>query len=130
MATNPFSIDTASNSIAAAVTMTTGGTFYDGGSVSLTAGTWFVSGNVSNLTTTAGTTITKIYAGSTIYRAAERTTTSSGIGSHSLSAIITLDATTTVKIGAANDVNGGSVLADPTGGSAHVASGIVAIKLA
>ena len=90
--------------ISADVTMTTASTFYDGGSVSLTAGTWLVmsTGTIESTANTAMRITGKMWDGTTVYAASEGAVgtlggSTKGYITMSMSSIITLAGTTTIK---------------------------------
>ena len=89
--------------LGADVALNNGSSFFDGPSVSLTAGTWFLEGSVS-LTDTAGAAgvITKLWDGTTV-EASAQTTLGSVAGlpqSVTLGGIVTVSTTTAWKISA------------------------------
>jgi hypothetical protein len=95
-----------SGNLAADVTMVTTNTYYDGPTASLTAGTWLVVGSVLLAANTSQSldAYAKLYAGSTIYGfgvvSMGGIPGGSGYASIPFSAIITLGATTSIKIAA------------------------------
>jgi hypothetical protein len=127
------SITTAEADLGAPVTMTNANQFYDGPSVSLGAGTWFITGTISvspannNAYHTA-----KLWDGSTVESSGvHEQGTSVFDGSISLSALVVLGGTTTMKISVASTVTGGSILAAAlSNGAGNNASHIRAIKVA
>lgn len=99
---SPSSLTSANASLSAAVNLTVTGTWYDGPSVSLTAGTWLVVAHASFSRTTAVATTweARIYDGSTAYASSNRFTpatanTASGL---SLQAIVTLTGSATMTL--------------------------------
>jgi hypothetical protein len=105
------SLTTASNVQSADVTMTTAGTYYDGASVSLAAGTWLLVGQAHVLgSTTAVRTITvKLWDGTTAFSIATVAITGTGTAGNCsipISALVTPGSTTTHKISATSTVNG------------------------
>lgn len=115
------------------VTMTTAGTEYDGPSVSLVAGVWKVTGQISMTgSTSAGTTgRAQLWDGTNVF-------SSSSHGFYAASqqsplpvgATIVLTATTTVKISAKNSGNAAIIrAAEPYGGVGNFGSGIHAVRL-
>ena len=98
------SLSTAEAGVTSDVSMSAANTFYDGGSVTLAAGTWMIVSNatVESPNNTAFKVTGKIWDGSTVYSAAEGAIgsmggSSKGYVNFSMNSIITLSATTTVK---------------------------------
>lgn len=123
-------------SLAADVTMTTAGTFYDGPSVSLAAGTWLVLWKA--LFTHTGAQIEfagKLWDGTTVYDEAHDDVDPAGTSTYhnSLSghAIVTLTAQTTVKISVSADTNGQTLKRNAVFGSAtsHTPTRISAVRI-
>jgi hypothetical protein len=112
--------------------MTTANTFYDGPSLSLAAGTWLLH---STITLGGGTGIddftSKLWDGTSVYAS---TQTSQSIGfenSHSLTAIVTLSGTTTVKVSATCTVGSKTMRkACANNGAGNNASTLTAVQLA
>ena len=108
-------ITTATNALSGDVTMTSANTYYDGPSVSLTAGTWLVVGTVTiNQGTSAAFLLARLWDGTTTYASAEHyalTTGASGNYAISISAIVTPGSTTTYKISCATGVTGAKIKA-------------------
>lgn len=101
--------NTVSAFLAANVTMTTANTYYDGPSISLTAGTWLVMAGVDcgNESTGAGQVAAKLWDGTTVYGTAEQNAPSAGVyATPFTSAVVALSGTTTLKISAATQQNG------------------------
>jgi hypothetical protein len=117
------------------VTMTTANTFYDGPSVSLAKGTWFIVGTVSvrkPQTVTSMQINAKLWDGTTVESAAfawDSYAASTGYEaiSLSLSGIVVLGSTTTLKISVSSDAANTTLLGT---GNAPKASHIRAIKVA
>lgn len=105
--------------------------YFDGPSVSLVAGTWFVMGTVTVVDTGATAAIyAKLWDGSTVFASAAgySSNTSRGVAI-TLSAVVTLVATTTVKISCRDpDAATGSILFNQTGNSKD--SHITAVRIA
>ena len=121
--------------LAADVSLTTPGTYYDGPSVSLAAGTWLVTGQVliSKGTTSAILGASAVlYSGATAISRVTQDITAPAAASlvqiaFTLSGIITIGSTTTVKISAASTYSGATMEYFAT--SAYV-SFIHAVKIA
>lgn len=125
---------TAKNAIAADVTMTVANQFYDGPSVSLASGTWFLSGTVTVEHNSASANITaKLWDGTTVEASTE---VHNKIGtatrnSMSLSGIITITSTTTWKISVTSDVGTNGIIkaAAVTNGAGNNASFLRAVRI-
>lgn len=113
------------------VTMTNANQYYDGPSVGLTAGTWLLVGTVT--LTGPDNTTAKLWDGTTVEASAETVIDGaiSQEGSLSLSGIVVLGSTTTMKISVAGDRAGGTILAAaPDNGAGNNASHLRAVKIA
>lgn len=115
-------LSNSSNYVAADVTMTTAGTYYDGPSLSLAAGTWLLVGAVQILAVTnaARTFQAKLWDGTTtISNAVWQVdgTAAAGQGTLALSAIVAPGSTTTYKISATSSVNADTLRGTSTKGS-------------
>lgn len=122
---------TADNDLAADVTMTTSGTFYDGPSVSLAAGTWLVVGSVIVYKSGAIVTATgKLWDGTTVESSTQGTSANGKPVQLSLFGILVLAATTTIKISATSTAST-SILAAATldSGAGNNAGHLRAFKL-
>lgn len=124
---------TAENAISGDVTLTTSGTFYDGPSVSLVAGTWLVVGQVQIVDTVGAATFdAKLWDGTTVFRSGETSSAGASFSAQvSLGKIVTVGSTTTVKISVTNvSRNGGSIKAQvPSASLGNNASSISAVRL-
>ncbi len=124
-------LQSASNCLGSAVTVATANTWYDGPSVSLGAGTWFVSGQI--LMSGGGgpnSRNARLWDGSTDY-ATGQATSGSYNASIPVSAIINLTGTTTIKISGTSDGTAAQILtaiANPAAGG-NVASCLYAFKI-
>lgn len=134
-------LTTASALLGTDVTMTTNGTWYDGASVSLAAGTWIVivwmtvvsPGSVSN---SAGKATLRLWDGTTTFGSIEGnqyigTSGTGGPIALTVPAIITLGGTTTIK-GSASGAGGGVgtiKAAAPDNGVGNNATGILAVRV-
>lgn len=139
--TSPFT--TAEASLGSDQTIATGGTYVDGPSVSLAAGTWLVIGQVT-VTGSASNgfnnaAVAKLWDGTTVKASGETAfQQDSGGGPRvvtvSLVGIVTPSGTTTYKVSAtvvSTGFGAGTILAaTPDAGSGNNASRIVAVKLA
>ncbi len=124
---------TASAEQASPVTLAVAGTYYDGPSVSLAAGTWLVIAHVNlqlNGTNPHGTV--KLWDGTNLFGSAESGITSTYRIAIPVSALVVLAGTTTVKVSAACSSGTTSVLesAALSNGAPAKATGIVAIQFA
>lgn len=124
------------------VTMTTAGTFYDGPSVTLAAGTWLISSQADLLNSTTGgaaTAVWKLWDGSSaIYAAGTQThTVNSGELTAKISPIVVvLSGSTTIKTSYTNHSTSGTagkIKGTPTNdntGLTNLATWITAIRIA
>ena len=96
-------ITTETGTLTSSVLMVTAGTYYDGPSVSLSPGTWFVHA-FAYFQSSGGTpdylVQMKLCSSTTVYAGAAMNTMTENGASMSVSAIITLGATTTIKLSA------------------------------
>jgi hypothetical protein len=126
-------LSTASNDLTGDVTMTNANQFYDGASVSLTVGTWFVVGVATLKFNGIGQGTARITDGSTHYASGGVVRDSTGGDNEysiTVAAIITLGGTTTIKMQAAQTAASGTMKAAMTSnGSGNNASHIRAIKV-
>ena len=130
------SLASASNALSADVTMTSANTWYDGPSISLTAGTWMIDscvtlnkGNSSGLADCAA----RITDGTTHYSSSEGTwnTRTNAAVSFALSAKITLATTTTIKVQVVSAFSSGIIKAATVfQSSGNNASNINAVRIA
>lgn len=105
-------ITTAQALLGAAVSMTNANTYYDGVSVSLAQGTWFIVAGIQVQVGGSATHATaQLWNGTTAVASAQQTQGASWFVEITLSAIVTLGSTTTYKISAACSNTGGSILA-------------------
>lgn len=95
---------TASNSLTTDVSMSSGSTFYDGGTVSLPAGTWLITATatIESSNNSAMKITGKIWDGTTVYSASEGSVGSLGGGAKgyvniSMNSLVTVSSTTTIK---------------------------------
>jgi len=130
-----------SDNLSSDVTMTTPGTFYDGPSHTLAAGTWAIFGQVCvQSTDNAAMDVTaKIWDGTTVYAATEESAPAMGAAtkgyvSVALMAIVTVaSGTPTLKVSAASSLAGATMLATPADygtGATNLAATLVTLKLA
>ncbi len=121
------------------VTMTTGGTFYDGPSGSFVAGTWLIwyKMHFQTVGTASHEFSCKLWDGSTIYDETEQdmesAVTQAGYGlTANGHALVTLGGTTTLKI-SATDIRNGQIMLrdlDNAGGGSHTATRLTGVKIA
>lgn len=130
-------LTSASAALGADVSLTTSGTWYDGPSVSLAAGTWLVNATVTLNRTdaTAVTYFSRITDGTTHYASTQayQAAVADHSDSVSLSAVITLVGTTTIKAQSTTDAGAATALmkaATTANGSGNNATQIVAVKIA
>jgi hypothetical protein len=124
-------------SLSGDVAMATAGTFYDGPSLSLAAGTWLLIGQVQFATVGNNQllkAVAKLWNGTTAVSSGEcHAPALSGALSHgrvSLSAVVVLAGTTTYKISGTATVNGHLMKAStPDGGSGNNATSLIAVRL-
>jgi len=132
-------LTTGASFLASDVTMSSASTFYDGGSVSLTAGTWMVTstGTIESTSNNAMRVTGKVWDGTTVYAASEGSVGAMGGGTKgyvnlSMSTIITLSSTTTVKISCTSTIANCSLKATPAdnnSGTTGKATSITAIRI-
>jgi hypothetical protein len=121
--------------LATDVTMTSANTWYDGPSLSLAAGTWLImaSATIGRTGTTAGSYNIRISTGTTHYASVQQyhASVANNWAALSCNAIVSLGATTTIKLQAAGTV-ASDVLkaATPNSASGSNATGLVAVKIA
>lgn len=126
-----------SASLAADVQLPTSNTFVDGPSLSLAAGTWLVTAQATfqRNATTAVHWLARVTNGTAHYASSQayKPSVSGHTASLALSAIVTLAATTTVKIQGATSAGSSTSLmkaATPAAGSGNNATQINAVKIA
>lgn len=131
------SLTSASAALGADVQLTTSNTWYDGPSVSLAAGTWLVSSHTTlvRTATTAITYFNRISTGTVHYASTQayQASVANHSDSVSLSAVITLVETTTIKIQTTTNAGASTALmkaATTANGSGNNATQIVAVKIA
>ena len=119
------------------VQLTSTGTFYDGPSVSLAAGTWLVLGylTMTRNATTLATYTGRIVSGATTVASSQQTVVSANPHSANiaLQAVVVLGATTTVKLTATSSAGTTTTnlrAATNTYGDGNNATRIVAVQLA
>lgn len=121
--------------VGADVTMTNANQYYDGPSVSLTAGTWLLVGTITVVHNNSGADITaKLWNGTTVESSTEahNKIASSTSNSLSLAGVVVLAGAETWKISAAADVATSGVIkaAAVTNGAGNNASHLRAVRLA
>jgi hypothetical protein len=127
------SLTSSTNYIAANVDMTTAGTYYDGPSLTVAAGTWLLIGQISIIcVSTAVRTIQyKLWDGSATISSGIYTvhgTAATFTGSLPISGIVVPSGSTTYKISMTSSVNGDDIEDDAA--VADTASYLVAVKIA
>ena len=130
-------ITSLSAALSANVSLTTTATWYNGPSLSLVAGTWLVIGRITHnrSATTAETIYARLGDGTNHYASTQFYHTSvTGTGVVlPLNAVITLDATTTIKLQATSSAGASAstmLAATTANGSGNNATNIIAIRLA
>lgn len=125
------SLTTASNYLVSDVTMTSSNTYYDGASVSLVAGTWFITAAIQVKGGALADATAKIWDGTTNYSSGESVVALADYVSIFLSAIVSPGTTTTYKVSAAQNTAGGLIKAAAAQNAAgNTATYINAIKIA
>lgn len=109
-------LTSSSNYVTSDVTMTTNGTFYDGPTLTLAAGTWLLNGAVQLLGSTTAVRVwqTKLWDGTTITSQANHRTEGTGQTASlniPLSALVSPGSSTTYKISATSSVDGDTLIA-------------------
>ena len=119
---------TASNLLAADVTLTNANTYYDGPSVSLGAGTWLVLGAISGDDgVTASIFTAKLWDGSTVWASGQANGYDVNIA---VGATVALGGTTTVKISVATTSTSGKIkAATVVNGAGNNASWLTAVQI-
>jgi hypothetical protein len=133
-------LSSASGALTADVTMTTAGTFYNGPTVTLAAGTWLVlaQATVASPVNSAQRVTVRISNSSTTYYAEGQQSMAAGgagtrvTGTINLNAIVTLTGSTTLRIEATSTVNSSLLKAETTDSSsvADSATILVAVRIA
>jgi hypothetical protein len=124
------------DTLAVPVTMTSANVWYSGPTVTLTAGTWLVAGQVLIDKGANSTTLSfayRISTGSTHYASGEQAwnTRTGAIGNGSLSTIITVAASTQIWMQASSQYANGSIrIANAFNPSGNNASQLIAVRLA
>jgi len=118
------------NVLSADVTMTNANTYYDGPSISLTAGTWLITSNVTGYTTNANVTA-KLWDGSTVLASGELPcVTYANPVTISLSRGVVVASPTTYKVSVSSPASGGKIKAATVhNGAGNNASIITAYKI-
>lgn len=125
------SLTTDENILAADTTMTTAGTFYDGATLTLAAGTWIIQGQIELLgSTTASRTFTiRLWDGSTIYIVANYITFGTAVAPRINMPIhkkLVLASPTTIKLSGSSSINS-DIIKGTSGSGATI---LTAIKTA
>jgi hypothetical protein len=124
---------TSTNQLAADVTMTSANTYYDGPSLTLTAGTYLLMGHVTCMITgNSGQYTAKLWDGTTVTDSAAQTQSSNTFPvSLSVYGVVSPTGSTTYKISVASGTAAGKILAAaPTNAAGNTASTLIALKLA
>ena len=135
IAASKLALTLGNNVLTGDVTLTTANTFYDGPSVSLVAGTWFIIASV--IVTIPGATgfITgRLWDGATVYKESEEHAVAGANKELVTVAVVVLGSTTTVKISVTStDTTGGTGrirATAPQNGTTNKASSLEAIRIA
>lgn len=123
---------TVSNSLSGDVTISSANTYFDGPTVSLTAGTWLLTGEVTGVNSSTGTNFTaRLWDGTTTVDSTSAANNGSGAASTlSLHGIVTPSVTTSYKISVAATATSSTVkAAAPFNAVGNNASTLVAIPL-
>lgn len=127
------SVTVSENYLGSDVTMTTANTFYDGPSLTLSAGSYILIGHVSVLILNAsGAYITaKLWDGTTVYDDSVHYGTQFARHTCNVTAYVTPSGSTTYKISATQNSSGGTIETTiGTNGAANKGSHLIAIKIA
>jgi trimeric autotransporter adhesin len=134
-----INLSTASNSLTTDVSMSSGSTFYDGGTVSLAAGTWLITATatIESSNNSAMKITGKIWDGTTVYSASEGSVGSLGGGAKgyvniSMNSLVTVSSTTTIKGSYASTIASCSLkaaTADNNTGTAGKTTSITAVRI-
>lgn len=123
--------DTLEADLGADVTMATGGTYYDGPSVSLTAGTWFLVGTVTlHDPDQACNHTAKLWDGTTVESSTQGVQVAGSSVSLTLAGVVTVTSATTWKISATSSGTNSAIKAAATiSGAGNNASHLRAVKV-
>jgi len=132
-------LSSVSNSLTTDVSMSTGSTFYDGGTISLAAGTWLITATatVESSNNSAMKITGKIWDGTTVYGASEGSVGSLGGGvkgyvNVSMNSFVTVSSTTPIKASYASTTSGCSLkaaTADNNTGTSGKTTSITAVRI-
>ena len=115
------------------VSMTTANTFYDGPSLTLTAGTWLIIGSLC-LGNVLGAYTVKLWNGTTVYGSSEEKdsgTSAAPVVQVSARAVVSLPSGGSVKISATCTAASATIYANPPdNGGSNAASTLLAIRIA
>ena len=123
------------NQLSADVATTTGGTWYNGPTITLTAGTWLIDSCVTiekHTTTGTDSWAARISTGSTHYASTEQSwnSRSGALATASLSCVITVASSTQIWVQVVSFYSGGNIKAATVySGSGNNASGINALRI-
>lgn len=132
----PTTSNTASGALTADVTIAVANTFYDGPTVSLGLGTWLLVGSVNVVDNTAGGNFTaKLWDGASNIIDSGEFSSSAGTASArmTLSGIVVLAATTTMRISVTNTIHPGASFIKaqtPQNAQGNTASHLIAVQIA
>lgn len=142
-ATSSTSVDvnlsSVSNALTTDLSMSSGSTFYDGGTISLTAGTWLITATstVESSNNSVMKVTGKIWDGTTVYSAGEGSVGSLGGGAKgyvniSMNSLVTLSSTTSIKASYASTIASCSLkaaTADNNTGTSGKTTSITAVRI-
>jgi hypothetical protein len=121
LTTKQPTVTTQTNALTTAVTMSSANTFYAGASLTLAAGTWLVTANhtIASASNTAQSVTSKLYNGTTtVYASGQGFSPAGGAGvvgyvQSTLTAIVTLVASTTITFAAASTASSSVIKVTP-----------------
>jgi hypothetical protein len=125
-------LTSSSADLGSSVAMTNANQFYDGVTISLAAGTWFIVATctVNDATGTGGNTTFKLWDGTTAVSSTAATEVTSGVQTATLAGVVVLGGTTTYKMSAASTQAGHQIVAAaPQNGAGNNANHITAVKI-
>lgn len=131
-ASSGTSLTTETAALGADVQIVTANTYYDGPSVSLAAGTWLVTANVLIYPGGIFAMTSKLWDGTTVFRSAEDgAVAAASLISQSLTAVVVLGSTTTVKVSSTANTTGSYIkAATVANANGNNATAITAVKVA
>ncbi|MGN6196504.1 MAG: hypothetical protein ACTHOB_16310 [Ginsengibacter sp.] len=132
-------LSTESNALTTDVSMPSGSTFYDGGTISLGAGTWLITATatIESSNNSAMKITGKIWDGTTVYEAGEGSVGSLGGGvkgyvNISMNSLVTISSTTSIKASYASTITSCALkaaTADNNTGTSGKTTSITAVRI-